>query len=1234
MTVQTIQSQTISESVNTDNTSSTKFDIRNHIDKLKPTGRPNRYFCPVCDGNDLTIGKDGAYKCWHDCQPRDIREAVAPWTDKVDGTARFSFIPFDRRKNKSKKPRQAFVPTGLKLAMLSESATDIPERIQYKKNSYIPSFIKQEIEEEQKKYEQYFHSEHLNTAKPINLIDTLTEISYSYSDTQLVRRWDWEAPHKQKGRNKTCRQCHIEEKTDTIKWNEGKQPWRAYRIEEVIEAAKRVTNGIPALLLQEGEKVVEIGRAEAIASFSFKGSAWDKKFIIKELTTVKEECGEFAIVFLHDPDEAGLKKTALLSEVCAQLGIPLILVNPQDIIGELAPGDVSIDYEKADLEEILQILSFSEFIRRLELEIEAAANDFNQSNDEKLEKAAVPLYNTFDKEAFYKPVCEALNLVYEHCVTAQTFDGWILRHLFADDWIVINSAFYKFEPITQTLKHVNDQTVQNLIAAAADKAFKLKHTDKFGWLVDYPYEANSYKESAFKFCRSKLEYAEKLPYNVHLLAFLNCVVDLRTGEMLPHDRKYFLKNLIPLNYEPNKECPEAFQKFITESFGADMLEIIRTFTAMFLDPTAPYGRFPHLIGQSGGGKGTLGRFWSSLFGSDGSGSAANFIDIESPEGRHQYLTGKRIFGFPDMGGYAEGVRTFYELLDNGEMSGRALFSPTSYTQQWNIRFWLASVDHLQIENAGDGWARRAYPIPVLNRQVNVDPYLRQKLEEVKADVISWALSIPRDERDKILTLPPTLERVKNLALDAALYGDSTKSFVDLCLRPTDDSRLGFVESHQLHDWYTAYCKAHGYSPLGMSKFISHLKTILPRNFHDRSWAPMVNGKRERIAAHWEGIVPLPSIFFARELGFKDSGENPQTPQNKIWDCLKSKCVEGGLSEFEDFWNFDLFTLPDTPPDTPSNTPTNEESAPKSPETYTEQGVQTVQAPKEQKIDPGQSKTLVQQDCPPCPVCPPQSFSSENSETENENPVNPDSPNNTDSNLAGDNDGQGGHQDCEQVSSEDAKNGQAGQFWTLGQNIESMKAAILLRSWLHIAELTAKWDKKTKQAVWTALSKEEKEIVKSLAPVQFQTQPIIELTLSEQITEAWDDLTTLGNLVLSLKESDLVAATVNCTSDQIDYIKKAANSVWKLGVNRDADYNGERVEIFDTGYGTNPKVRTKSGSFFKVKRCHLTPWLGIEYKAQSSSLPECEVNVEEEAPEAIQLDWVFDWSNPGEPIEGF
>jgi hypothetical protein len=513
-------------------------------------------------------------------------------------------------------------------------------------------------------------------------------------------------------------------------------------------------------------------------------------------------------------------------------------------------------------------------------------------------------------EAFYRGICQTEGLNFDNCVTAQTFDGWVYRNEFGateGDWRVIDSAFYQWLEPLGYWQHQPDNRLNSLIADSGDKAFKLKHSKEFGWQVFKPYETNSYKESAFKYCRSRLERPEPLPVNNHLRAFKNCVVDLRTGARMPHDKEYYLTSQIPYDYEPGKECPETFRQFVVDSFGLDMLDVIRAFTSMFLDPTAPYGRFPHLIGQSGGGKGTLGRLWNSLFGEDGA-SSGNFSDIATAEGRHQYLTGKALFSVPDAGGYVSGLRAFYELIDNGGLAGRALFNPVGYFKTWNTRFWIASVDHLQIENAGDGWARRAYPIPVRARTVKPDPDLRLKLENCKADVVSWALAMPREERDRILLSPPTNERVINLSLDSALYGDSTKSFVDLCLRPS--ANASFVPHHLLHSWYVSYCKEHGYTPLGMSKFISHLKTVLPRNFADRGWSPMVNGKRDRVAAHWEFLAPVEGAFVKSDVELQPEAFRRPTPANNpVWICIKAQCEEGGLMEFEDFWN---------PPQTPDS----------------------------------------------------------------------------------------------------------------------------------------------------------------------------------------------------------------------------------------------------------------------------------------------------------------------------
>jgi putative DNA primase/helicase len=910
------------------------FDIRNFQDQLEPSKAKDKFICPACGGNDLSIVPEtGKYRCFNGCDCKHVREAIKPWAEVLAERAGANYTPsLNRNAAKPKRilPKRAPIPDGeLGLVMLTEPVTDIPQ------------------------------PKKLTSRPPKDVEGSATETIYPYSESQWIVRYQWTDTNKEKGYSKTFRQWHrLADGTPQMK--KGDFPWGAYRIDEALAAAKSV-NVTPALLQHEGEGCVEVGREHGLAGITFQGSGWDKKTITREYQRAIE-AGIGLIVFLHDPDGAGLKKLQTCSDCAAEVGIAFIGINPHDICPDLP-------YKSSDIKEILGQMEPSEFIRRLEQEIHAAVAERKQAErkrsqqveSESIEKEVTDLSNSkidinpADPEAFYFPVCQSMNLPYSNCVTAGTFDGWAYRKVFPQtEWMVVNSSFYKWSQENLVWQHQDDNKAYKLLADAGESAYKLSYTKTFGWRITKPYETNAHKESAFKYCRSRLEPAEPLPTNTHLLGFKNCVVDLRTGEQMPHRQDFYLTNIIPHDYEANKPCPEVFLKFLTESFGSELVEVIRAFTSMFLDPTAPYGRFPHLIGLSGGGKGTLGRFWSSLFGELGSSSASQFADISTPEGRHQYLSGKRIFGFPDVGGYAEGVRAFYELVDNGAMSGRALFNPVAYSIQWYIRFWVASVSHLQIENAGDGWMRRAYPIPVKNRDISPDPDLWLKLQEVKSEIISWALAMPRAERDRILLSPPTSERAKNLALEASLYGDSTKSFVDLCLRPSESS--SFIPQSRLHSWYVLYCREHGYAPLGMSKFISHLKTVLPHNFKERSWTPTVNGKRERIQSHFAFIEPLAGVF-----EMKVPEGPPDSSQNKaeFWYCFKDKCLEGGIEEFEEFFH-------------PTKTPEPLHSLP----------VHPVHPPNTPRFDPGQPESLTQQGCPPCPIVLPQELALRKKDEEN------------------------------------------------------------------------------------------------------------------------------------------------------------------------------------------------------------------------------------------------------------
>jgi hypothetical protein len=475
-------------------------------------------------------------------------------------------------------------------------------------------------------------------------------------------------------------------------------------------------------------------------------------------------------------------------------------------------------------------------------------------------------------------------------VTTGTIDDHIYCRLFGGgngDFITLNDAFYHYTG-KGFWSRLDDRHIYKLIGQQCRRAYRVRRDAKGSVReVTYPFAKDGSMKSAFNFSRSLLDASANLPYNHHLMCFENGVIDLRTGDRHSHDRSHFLTSAIAAPYTPNASCPEVFRSFVETAFGEDLLEVIQAVTSMLLDPTAPYGRFVHLIGPSGSGKGTLLRLWLEMFGMENTRSISSFSELETAEGRHQNLTGVRICALPDVGGYMRGLKPFYELVDNGPMSGRALFSPSAYQTKWSTRFLIASVDHLQIENSGDGWDRRVIPLPSRPRSGKMNPRLSDELSEVKGEIVSWALSISRERRDWVLNNLGLFERIESVRADASVSGDPVRYFVDLCLRPTNSDEK--IQNHVLHTWYEAFCVTHGYQRMSMSRFLSHLKTVLAVQFQPRRRALSTEDPdRPRIPAHWTQLEPLDGVF--------------EPVERDVVRCVKSKCKEGGLPAFTDYAN--------------------------------------------------------------------------------------------------------------------------------------------------------------------------------------------------------------------------------------------------------------------------------------------------------------------------------------------
>ncbi|BDA71765.1 hypothetical protein CAL7716_059310 [Calothrix sp. PCC 7716] len=109
---------------------------------------------------------------------------------------------------------------------------------------------------------------------------------------------------------------------------------------------------------------------------------------------------------------------------------------------------------------------------------------------------------------------------------------------------------------------------------------------------------------------------------------------------------------------------------------------------------------------------------------------------------------------------------------------------------------------------------------------------------------------------------------------------------------------------------------------------------------------------------------------------------------------------------------------------------------------------------------------------------------------------------------------------------------------------------------------------------------------------FTHPPTSQLQLLHMMLAVWENIASLGELVLKAPEHELIATAKHCTPEQIAHIKKAALSVWRPGLNRDVDFCGERCEVWAAGQGRDVDIKTPSGARLLVKLGSLRPWLGI------------------------------------------
>jgi len=255
----------------------------------------------------------------------------------------------------------------------SESLQPVPRKSRAKKKELLPVPIPLDAKllrlPEPRQSPQ---PEQLAKDAPKRVPHNAVQITYEYSPTQNVVRYQWSDATKPKGRDKTFSQFHIDPDGKKV-WTKGDAPWPAYRIGEVVELLKTIPDGEPiVILMPEGEQNVELARSIRLAALTLQGSNWSDPEIQKMLETLRATGKNVSIAVIGDNDDTGIKKGKSVWLVARHLQFPCLIIDPVAIDADIP--------EKGDIRELLAVMEADEFLIRIEAEIFKAANSSESNN--------------------------------------------------------------------------------------------------------------------------------------------------------------------------------------------------------------------------------------------------------------------------------------------------------------------------------------------------------------------------------------------------------------------------------------------------------------------------------------------------------------------------------------------------------------------------------------------------------------------------------------------------------------------------------------------------------------------------------------------------------------------------------------------------------------------------------------------------------------------------------------
>ncbi len=335
---------------------------------------------------------------------------------------------------------------------------------------------------------------------------------------------------------------------------------------------------------------------------------------------------------------------------------------------------------------------------------------------------------------------------------------------------------------------------------------------------------------------------DDLDRDVDLLNVANGTLDLRTGELRPHDRDDWLTRLAPVPYDPSATCPR-WEAFLLHAMGGNesLVAFLQRAIGYSLTGHTEEHVFFLLYGLGSNGKSTFLETIRAVMGDLSAVADFNtFLKRDNDGARNDIarLVGTRLVSAVEAEAGKPLAESFIKQLTGSDtITARFLFKEF-FDFKPRFKIWLAANHKPAISGGDHGiWRRvRLVPFTVTIPEHEKDPRLPQKLAEELPGILAWAVRGCLAWRENGLGVP---EDVKAATASYREEMDAFAGFVEASCVPEAGAT---VPASALYAAYTKWCEENGER--------ARSQKSLAFSLSERGFEPAKGGKGVRI---WRGV---------------------------------------------------------------------------------------------------------------------------------------------------------------------------------------------------------------------------------------------------------------------------------------------------------------------------------------------------------------------------------------------